>query len=75
MCRTGKVVLLGTVVEVGQGIIVSAFHQEISGFGAEFHAVSARNAAVEPVVYGFVMLFYGQSRVVVPVAAYRIAVS
>ena len=56
MCRTGKVVLLGTVVKVGQGIIVSAFHQNFR-LWCEFHAGSACDAIVEPVVYGFVMLF------------------
>ena len=72
---TGEIVFLSTTVKVGQSIIISAFYQKVSSFGTKLYTGPARNTIVKLVIYSFVVLLNGYSRIIVPVTANCITVS
>ena len=55
--RTVEVVFLGTGEDICQAEIVASFNQEVAQFSMEFHAQSAGDAIVESIVYGHIVLF------------------
>lgn len=73
--RAREVVFLGALVEIGEGVIVTAFEQEVACLGAQLQTGTACDAVVELVLYGFGMLFYRDAGVVGPVAALGVAVA
>lgn len=57
--RAREIIFFGTVVEVGQSKIISAFQKEITGFSPDFNASSSYNSVIKLIFNPFTVLFIG----------------
>ena len=57
--RARKIIILGTVIEVGQAIIISALYEEAAQLASSYlYTCAANNTIIELILNGLAILFY-----------------